>query len=71
MKAAVTQPARPKRFAAERLEQRITIERGGRVTARSGKVEYGQGIRTGRRTDLLPLGNFLAFLLVLVESTFC
>lgn len=47
MKAAVTQPARPKRFAAERLEQRITIERGGHVTARSGKVEYGQGIRTG------------------------
>ena len=47
MKAAVTQPTRPKRFAAERLEQRITIERGGHVTARSGKVEYGQGIRTG------------------------
>jgi CO/xanthine dehydrogenase Mo-binding subunit len=31
----------------ERLEQRIVIERDGTVTARSGKVEYGQGIRTG------------------------
>ncbi len=40
-------PARPARFAAERLEQRIAIGRDGRVTARSGKVEYGQGIRTG------------------------
>lgn len=30
----------------ERLEQRIMIERDGTVTARSGKVEYGQGIRT-------------------------
>ena len=31
----------------ERLEQRIVIERDGLVVARSGKVEYGQGIRTG------------------------
>lgn len=31
----------------ERVEQRIVIERDGSVTARSGKVEYGQGIRTG------------------------
>ena len=31
----------------ERVEQRIVIERDGAVTARSGKVEYGQGIRTG------------------------
>lgn len=33
--------------AAERVEQRIVIERDGTVLARSGKVEYGQGIRTG------------------------
>jgi len=33
--------------AAERVEQRIVIERDGTVVARSGKVEYGQGIRTG------------------------
>jgi len=31
----------------ERVEQRISIERDGTVTVRSGKVEYGQGIRTG------------------------
>ena len=31
----------------ERLEQRIVIEADGTVIARSGKVEYGQGIRTG------------------------
>jgi CO/xanthine dehydrogenase Mo-binding subunit len=36
-------PERP----PERLEQRIVIESDGTVTARSGKVEYGQGIRTG------------------------
>lgn len=36
-------PERP----PERLEQRIVIEPDGSVTARSGKVEYGQGIRTG------------------------
>jgi CO/xanthine dehydrogenase Mo-binding subunit len=47
MKTSATQPARPDRFAAERLEQRIAIGRDGRVIARSGKVEYGQGIRTG------------------------
>jgi CO/xanthine dehydrogenase Mo-binding subunit len=29
------------------VEQRIVIERDGTVVARSGKVEYGQGIRTG------------------------
>ncbi len=32
---------------AERVEQRIFIEPDGTVIARSGKVEYGQGIRTG------------------------
>ena len=32
---------------AERVEQRIVIERDGTVVARSGKIEYGQGIRTG------------------------
>jgi nicotinate dehydrogenase subunit B len=31
----------------ERLEQRIVIEADGTVVGRSGKVEYGQGIRTG------------------------
>ncbi len=31
----------------ERVEQRIAIESDGTVIARSGKVEYGQGIRTG------------------------
>jgi CO/xanthine dehydrogenase Mo-binding subunit len=31
----------------DRLEQRIVIESTGTVIARSGKVEYGQGIRTG------------------------
>jgi CO/xanthine dehydrogenase Mo-binding subunit len=36
-------PGRP----PERLEARIVIERDGTITARSGKVEYGQGIRTG------------------------
>ena len=30
-----------------RIEQRIVFEPDGTVTARSGKVEYGQGIRTG------------------------
>ena len=33
--------------APERVEQRIVIEADGTVIARSGKVEYGQGIRTG------------------------
>lgn len=32
---------------ADRVEARIAIERDGTVIARSGKVEYGQGIRTG------------------------
>jgi len=36
-------PERP----AERVAQRILIEADGTVVARSGKVEYGQGIRTG------------------------
>lgn len=36
-------PPRP----AERVEQRIVIEPDGVVIARSGKVEYGQGVRTG------------------------
>ena len=31
----------------DRLEQRIVIERDGTIVVRSGKVEYGQGIRTG------------------------
>ena len=31
----------------EPLETRLSIERDGTVIARSGKVEYGQGIRTG------------------------
>jgi nicotinate dehydrogenase subunit B len=31
----------------ERVEQRIVVEADGTVVARSGKVEYGQGIRTG------------------------
>ncbi|HTR78526.1 MAG TPA: molybdopterin cofactor-binding domain-containing protein [Gemmatimonadaceae bacterium] len=31
----------------ERVEQRIVIESDGTIVARSGKVEYGQGIRTG------------------------
>ncbi len=34
---------------SERLERRIVITEGGQVIARSGKVEYGQGIRTGFR----------------------
>jgi nicotinate dehydrogenase subunit B len=36
-------PERP----PERVEQRIAIESDGAVIARSGKVEYGQNIRTG------------------------
>src|SRR5215472_3380086 len=36
-------PERP----PDRLEQRIVIQSDGTVVARSGKVEYGQGIRTG------------------------
>jgi CO/xanthine dehydrogenase Mo-binding subunit len=36
-------PERP----PERVEQRIVIEPDGTVVARSGKVEYGQNIRTG------------------------
>ena len=39
-------PAWPER-PPERLEQRISVERDGTIIARSGKVEYGQGIRTG------------------------
>jgi CO/xanthine dehydrogenase Mo-binding subunit len=46
----------------ERLEQRIVIERDGTVVARSGKVEYGQGIRTGfakivAEELMVPLGR--------------
>jgi CO/xanthine dehydrogenase Mo-binding subunit len=40
--AGGSRPERP----VERLEQRILIERDGTVVALSGKVEYGQGIRT-------------------------
>lgn len=36
-------PERP----PERVEQRIVIQADGTIVARSGKVEYGQGIRTG------------------------
>ena len=31
----------------ERLEDRISIQQDGTIVARSGKVEFGQGIRTG------------------------
>ena len=31
----------------DRFEQRIVVERDGTITARFGKVEYGQGIRAG------------------------
>ena len=31
----------------QRFEQRLAIEPDGTVVARSGKVEYGQGIRAG------------------------
>jgi CO/xanthine dehydrogenase Mo-binding subunit len=31
----------------ERLEQRLVVQPDGTILARSGKVEYGQGIRTG------------------------
>jgi nicotinate dehydrogenase subunit B len=34
------------RSEPERLEQRIRLERDGTVTAFSGKIEFGQGIRT-------------------------
>ena len=30
----------------ERLEQRLRIEPDGTITALSGKIEFGQGIRT-------------------------
>jgi nicotinate dehydrogenase subunit B len=40
-------PNSPGQAHAERVEQRIHIEPDGTVVARSGKVEYGQGIRTG------------------------
>lgn len=33
--------------SSESVEQRIIIQRDGMVVVRSGKVEYGQGIRTG------------------------
>jgi len=39
-------PAWPAR-EPEQLERRIAIEHDGTIVARSGKVEYGQGIRTG------------------------
>jgi CO/xanthine dehydrogenase Mo-binding subunit len=35
---------------AERLERRISLESDGTVVAYSGKVEYGQGIRTAFAT---------------------
>jgi CO/xanthine dehydrogenase Mo-binding subunit len=38
--------ARPDR-PIEHLEERLLIDRDGTIVARSGKVEYGQGIRTG------------------------
>ncbi len=45
MSATVSQRWRER--PPDRLEQRISIERDGTIVARSGKVEYGQGIRTG------------------------
>ncbi len=42
-------PARWGERPPERLERRIVITEDGQVVARSGKVEYGQGIRTGFR----------------------
>ena len=46
----MTAPAGPRGWGEappERLEQRIVVERDNSIIARSGKVEYGQGIRTG------------------------
>src|SRR3974390_1065090 len=40
-------PRRWPELPPERVEQRIIVERDGTVVARSGKVEYGQGIRAG------------------------
>jgi nicotinate dehydrogenase subunit B len=34
------------RHDPERLEQRIRVERDGSITALSGKIDFGQGIRT-------------------------
>ncbi|HKC90892.1 MAG TPA: molybdopterin cofactor-binding domain-containing protein, partial [Candidatus Limnocylindria bacterium] len=34
------------RHDPERLEQRIRVERDGTITALSGKIDFGQGIRT-------------------------
>lgn len=36
-----------RQHSGNRLEQRIAIDHDGTIVARSGKVEYGQGIRTG------------------------
>ncbi len=48
--------------AAERLEDRLRVTADGTVIVRSGKVEYGQGIRTGFATIVarelcVPLGR--------------
>jgi nicotinate dehydrogenase subunit B len=44
---STTTPQIGKEKAQERMEQRIAIEADGTVVVRSGKIEYGQGIRTG------------------------
>ena len=44
---STTVSSRWREHPPDRLEQRIVIERDGTIVARSGKVEYGQGIRTG------------------------
>ena len=54
----------------DRLEQRIVVERDGTITARSGKVEYGQGIS---QTALILAALGLPFLGSIFDSkdTFC
>lgn len=42
-----TTTPQPIEQSPDRLEQRIAIEPDGVVVVRSGKIEYGQGIRTG------------------------
>lgn len=55
-------PPRAHQSGAERLEDWLSIEADGTVVGRSGKVEYGQGIRTGFATMVadelaLPIGR--------------
>jgi isoquinoline 1-oxidoreductase len=42
-----TTASHPGKETLDRLEQRIVVEHDGTIVVRSGKVEYGQGIRTG------------------------